>query len=138
MSAVLEAVQPPREESALRQIRPRSALIENGWVNGRKCRLMIDTGCSQSLVKSDIVNSLNIERGSMALEVMNCNIIHTEGKAVLDRESIGPEEVNIGILKVHVLQRLPLDLDIIIGWDVISQRELQVVPPRVVVRLFQL
>ena len=47
---------------------------------------------------------------------------------MLDRVSIGPEEVNIGPLKVHVLQRLPLDLDVIIGWDVISQRGLQVVP----------
>ena len=63
------------------------------------------------------------------MEVMNCSVLHTEGKVVLDSVLVGYGKSNVGRLEAHLLRKLPLDLDLIIGLDVIMLRGLQILPP---------
>lgn len=74
---------------------------------------MIDTGCSVSIVKLELVNALSmtIENVSMTLEVMNCSVLHTESKVVLESVVVGDSRSDVKPLNAQVLRKLPLDLD---------------------------
>lgn len=101
------------------------SLIHTGRVNGRECRMLLDTGCSVSLVRSDLIGHVKSSEG-VCLEIMNGNVIQTEGRATLGEVTVGSNQVEIGPLNVHVVKTLPLQLELIVGLDVILRYGLSI------------
>jgi hypothetical protein len=87
-------------------------------------RVMIDTGCSLTLASDHAVRDRLRSVESIMLETMGGEIISTQGSVML--KSVMYESQELGPLLVHVLPKLPKQVDLVIGLDVILRIGLQV------------
>lgn len=83
---------------------------------------MLDTGCSVSLIRAEYVKNLVVEKCKVSLTVMNCNEMEITGRVTLRKVVVGDSD--IGPIEAHVLEKLPLGLDLIVGLDVIMREGL--------------
>lgn len=94
-----------------------------------ECRLLVDTGCSVSLLDSRFARNLLLSGDSkeLVLEIMNGDQIKTRGKVFIENVVMS-NNANIGPIHAHIVNRLPLGLDVIIGLDVIKRNGLTIQP----------
>lgn len=60
---------------------------------------------------------------------MNYGMFHTEAKVVLESVVAADSRYDVGPLNAHVLRKLPIDLDLINGFDLNSKKGFHVFPP---------
>ena len=79
--------------------------------------MMIDTGCSKSLVKSEVVCALTVDNYCrLVLEVMNCNVVYTEGKINLDTVKMEPRNRIIDHWRLMYSRSCPLIWKSLLDW----------------------
>ena len=88
--------------------------------------MLVDTGCSVSLVSGHVAGKLSQRPGSVELEIMSGGTVRAEGVVVLDQVLIGTNSLQVGPVEAYVVPRLPLDLDVIVGLDVILRFGLRI------------
>jgi len=106
----------------------KTTLILEGSVNGKNGKFMIDSGSSVTLVKRNYVSNLPTTPERLNLVTMNGEIINVSESVILSKVSVGETGNCTEKLKAYVIERLPLDLDIVIGLDVILKHGLVISP----------
>ena len=86
--------------------------------------MLIDTGCSVTLLGEHRAKGKRREQSSLCLELMNKDKLHTCG-AVMLRSVVTDDDVELGPVKAHVVKRLPLDVDVVLGLDILSHKRLE-------------
>lgn len=61
-------------------------------------------------------------------EVMNCSMLHNEDKVMLESVVVSDSRSDVVPLNAYVLWKLPLDLDLINGFDLVSKKRFLVSP----------
>ena len=79
---------------------------------------MIDTGCSVSIVSSEVARKLIIQKNDKIKKqtISCCDLLEVKGSVVLADVEI--ENSSIGAMCAYVLDKLPLDVGLIVGLDV--------------------
>lgn len=86
---------------------------------------MVDTGSSVSLARrSKFINDYDLRPCSVRLQAMNGSVVCANEVACLPAIEI--DALNLGPLSVYVVPSLPLDVDIVLGLDVISEHGITV------------
>lgn len=100
-------------------------MIRETRIDGRRSRTLIDTGCSVTLIGEHVVHGRRRTAcNSMKLEMMNRAVLHTLGTVELG--SILTENgVELGPAVAHVVHSLPLNVDVVLGLDVLSKNKLE-------------
>ena len=94
-------------------------------INGRKCNVLIDTGCSVTLIGEGCLFSVIFdERDCVKLEMLNSQSLFTRGSVML--ESVLHDGMQLGPIKARYCSKLPVNIDVIMGLDVISHHGLHV------------
>ena len=86
--------------------------------------VLIDTGCSISLIDAKNVNRHQVEREELDLQTLNSETITTLGAVIL--ESVVMNRAELGPLKVYVVSSLPHGIDCILGLDVVLKHGMSV------------
>ena len=101
-----------------------AAIIRRMIVDGRAMHVMIDTGCSLTLASEHAVREYGeMSAESVMLETMS-GFIKTRGSVML--RSVVYESQELGSVSAHVLPKLPLQVDLVMGLDVILRVGLQI------------
>ena len=106
----------------------KTTLILEGSVNEKNGNFMIDSGSSVTLVKRSYVSSLPTAPERINLVTMNGETINVFESVILNKVSVGETGSCTEKLKAYVLERLPLNLDLVIGLDVILKHGLFISP----------
>lgn len=85
---------------------------------------MIDSGSSVSLVGKNFVETRTLGRDTIRLETMDGGTFQAHGSLVIS--SIVADGVEMGPVKAFVMPRLPLGVDFVLGFDVVSKHGLTV------------
>lgn len=104
--------------------REPTALIVNGLCEDINCKMLIDTGCSVSLVSQNFMSKSSITNCQVKLETINGSYIFTKGMCRF--ESIIINNVHIGPSNMHIIHSTPLGVDMIIGLDIILEHGLNI------------
>ena len=78
---------------------------------------MVDTGASVSLVKNSYVNGYERQPSEVRLETLSGELVHVTGCVCL--ESVVVDCKQLGPVQPYVVSRLPLNVDLVIGLDVV-------------------
>ena len=98
-------------------------------VDGRDVRVLIDTGCSITLIDEHAVGGRHRERARVSLQTMSGSLIETQ-EAVWLRSMQTSDGVELGPVQAHVTKFLPLRVDAVLGLDVILRVGLTILPER--------
>ena len=102
-------------------------LIQKFYIDGVSLQGLIDTGCSVTLIKASSATSKPFQLNNLRLDTMG-------GGSVISRKSVELKSVKtedcqeLGPVNAHVVEYLPLNLDLVIGFDLISRIGLVVGP----------
>ena len=94
-------------------------LIRNVLLDGRRVRALIDTGCSVTLIDKNVVGNRSVSNESIELETMERRALRTRG--VVRLLSLTCDGVELGPVNAHIVSMLPLNVDLVIGLDVIAR-----------------
>lgn len=89
-------------------------------IDGEVRAALIDTGCSLTLLGEKAAGNLSRDKCAMKLEMMNGAALVTGG-AVRLNSVVTDGKVELGPLVAHVVPRLPLQVDIVLGLDILSR-----------------
>jgi len=102
-----------------------NAIVKDADVDGQAMKIMLDTGCSVTLVNSASVGKKFIIRNAtLCLKTLNSNDVYTEG--CVQFNSVKINGVDLGPLEAHKVAHLPINVDIVIGLDVILRHGLSI------------
>ena len=82
----------------------------------------MDTGCS--LVSSALAGHLARKNDGIALQMMDCSTVCTLG--MVELQDVRQNGFQLGPLRAHVLMRPPVDVDVILGLDVLARVGFQI------------
>ena len=90
--------------------------------------MLIDTGCSISLISAACSRGLCVHKESVKLQTVNCDFVETTGFVILQNVTIedGSKVNEVRNVKAYVLPSMPLDVDMIVGLDVVMREGLTV------------
>ena len=89
-------------------------------IDGEVRTALIDTGCSLTLLGEKAAGNRYRDKCAMNLEMMNGAALVTGG-AVRLKSVVTDGRVELGPLVAHVVPRLPLQVDIVLGLDTLSR-----------------
>ena len=97
-------------------------------MDGRVVNILIDTGCSVSLISANCARGLKIDPVIVRLQTVDCEFVESTGSVLLDKVTIrdGIAVSEVKNVEAHILPRMPLNVDMIIGLDVILKEGLSV------------
>ena len=90
--------------------------------------MLIDTGCSVSLISAAGAHGLQRNPEIIRLQTVNCDFVESTGFVMLKRVTIkdGFNVSQVENVKAHVLSKMPLNVDMIIGLDVVMKEGLSI------------
>ena len=83
-----------------------------------------------SLVSSDCAHNLSITPDSVRLQSINCDFVESNGFVIFEEVLVQGGDSNfshVNNVKAHVLPRMPLGVDLIIGLDVVLREGLSII-----------
>ena len=92
-------------------------------IEGNNFRALIDTGCSVSLLRSDLLQHLPNSKSDIVLKTINSNCIRTEGRVHVS--SVILQGVDLGPVDFYKVPTLPLGVHAVLGLDVLAHCGLQ-------------
>ena len=101
-----------------------NAIVKNAYVDGQAMKVMLDTGCSVTLVNSASVAKSICRNATLCLKTLNSNDVYTEGSVQF--HSMNIDGVDLGPFQAHKVAHLPINVDIVIGLDVILRHGLTI------------
>ena len=101
-----------------------NAIVKDADVDGQAMKIMLDTGCSVTLVNSASVGKKFCRNATLCLKTLNSNDVYTEG--CVQFNSVKINGVDLGPLEAHKVAHLPINVDIVIGLDVILRHGLSI------------
>jgi predicted aspartyl protease len=88
-------------------------------VNGRTRQIMLDTGCSVSLIGEHAIDHPEHLTSEMVrLVTMGGNTICSNKSVILGSVMYGDRQ--LGPVKAHVVSFLPLNVDVVMGLDILQ------------------
>lgn len=93
-------------------------------LDGKRSWALVDTGCSYTLVRAGAGLSTQGDGEGVVLETMDGKSIRTRGKALVKSMVMAGKQLGPRI--VQVMQSLPLDVDLVIGLDMVLDHGLVV------------